>query len=49
MVPVVVVVGDVFERPLGDLVAKTCTNNLGRYYNFKKPDLKKFLCVTNQF
>ena len=41
--------GNVFVRPLDDLVAKSRTNNLGRYYNFKKPDLQKFLCVTNQF
>ncbi len=41
--------GDVFVRPLDDLVAKSRNNNLGRYYNFKKPDLQKFLRVTNQF
>ncbi len=41
--------GNVFVRPLDDLVAKSCTNNLGRYYNFKKPDLQKFLRVTNLF
>ncbi len=50
MVPVVVVGGgNVFVRPLDDLVAKSQKDNLnGRYYNFKKPD-RKFLCVTNQF
>ncbi len=51
MVPVVGVVGgNVFVRPLDDLVAKSRKDNLnGRYYNFRKPDLQKFLCVTNQF
>ena len=40
---------NVFVRPLDDLVAQSCTNNLGRYCNFKKPDLQQFLSVTNLF
>ena len=38
-----------FVRPLDDLVAQSRTNNLGRQCNFKKPDLQKFLSVTNLF
>ncbi len=41
--------GTVFVSPLDDLVAKSHTNNLRRFCNFKKPDFLKFLCVTNQF
>ena len=48
MVSVVVVVGGVvFVRPLDALVAQSRTNNLGRQCNFKKPEVQKFLSVTN--
>ena len=49
MVPVVFLGGDVFVRPLDDLVAQSHNNNFGSHCNFKKPDLQKFLTVTNLF
>ena len=33
--------GNVFVCPLDDFVVKSRTNNIGRYCNFKKPDLQK--------
>ncbi len=41
--------GDFFAHPLDDLLANSCSNNLGRSSNSKNPDLKQFLRVTNPF
>ncbi len=55
MVPVVVVVvvavggRNVFVGPLNDLVAQSCSNNLGRSSKVRTTFPKWPLCVTNQF
>ncbi len=51
MVPVVVVAvgGDGFVGPLNDLVAQSCSNNLGRSSKVRTTFPKWPLCVTNQF
>ncbi len=37
------------KRPQNDLIAQSHSNNIGRSWNFKNPDLKKIIHVTNQF
>ncbi len=37
------------KRPQNDLIAQSHSNNIGRSWNFKNPDPKKIIHVTNQF